>query len=847
MIIVEKCGKLLKNLLILYYCTHLSIVLITFFLNFAETNNADFAESNNMNKVKTNQMVARNHILMLTFLLSLLAHAWGYAATGQQEREWLCVLGGSGVGGVVQDSRGLIWIATWNGLCCTDGYDIHAIKLSPGDGTDIGGDHIRDICLSPQGMIWCHTDDEVFEFNPYTFAFRDLPKSTQDSIAPQMGKTWQGLRDIQNVLWTADEHGLYKTIPLHHPARVIDGSQGMHPRAMNKDSKGNIWVGFKADNSIKVYSQDGKLLRSMSAPFSPYCLLEAADGVMWAGGKPGGLMRVGGNLLTQDPVYDIRQDKLGRLWIATFGNGIKCCLNPADDNPRFHTFCDGKKVRQILITTKGNLIAATTEGLIVGDISKSDIKTISLVNIKRDGHNPNSLMSNAVMNVVSDSQHRIFIATESSGIDMVEEDILMSDQPVFTHLTMTSRSLSREACKALTMCGDSLLVIVGDDNVSFYNPLNDNAIRYASSFWTDSCRFAEVAPMRMSDGSWWVCSLSGLLRATPHHLYTRGFVPPLIFTTLSINGGSELFRVMPDTLRLNANERNISLEFAAINHIDNTNILYRSSFDGSPWTAACPTRRVSLYDLTPGWHTIRIQSTDSYGRWVDNTCTMDIYVAPYWHETWWAMTLLILIVVSILAAITYGFIYIRMIKRQKSQLLEQLMAMINHNNQMVFHEQTLHKTGEVRGESIGEIVGEVSSHEYCQDGSTDVMSVTPDNQDASVNKLHDSIIKAKPEDVSFLNNVRHYIEINISNSDANIEDMASFSAVSRSTLNRRLRSLVGISATQLLIEARMQRAQELIASNAYNLYTMTEIADKCGYADVNYFKAVIKKRGIEIS
>lgn len=757
-------------------------------------------------------------LIMLTPLIMLtLSTLYSHAETQQDGANRCCVLNIKGIGGAVQDHRGLIWIATWNGLCCYDGYNFHNIKMQPGDGTTIGSDHIRDILMSPKGMIWCHTDDEIFEFNPYTFRFRDLPQHTQDSIAPCMGKRWRGLSDMQEVEWSTDEWGLYKTTHRHHPARVIDGTQGMTPRALSSDSDGNILVGFKRDNCIKVFNQDGKCLRTISTPFSPYCILQTKDGDIWTGGKPGGLIKLGGRMICDEPVYDIKQDRMGRLWIATFGNGIKCCTHPNDDKPTLSPSLGGKRIRKILITEKGNLIAATTEGLMVGNINNQDIRKVSFKSIKRDGTNKNSLMSNAIMDIAADSKGRIFVATESSGTDMVDEESLMSDNPMFYHLSQKSRALPIEKCQALTMVDDSLLIMVGNDNLLFYYPQKDDAIRYESTFWNDSCLFAEVEPMITNDGCLWVCSLSGLLRATPHHLYTRGFCPPLIFTTISVNGGNEVFSALPDTLRLNADERNISLQFAAINHISNSKILYRSSFDSSPWTSASQTRRVDLYDITPGWHVIRIQSTDSYGRWVNNTRTMVIYVRPYWHETWWANSLFLLILVAILYAIAYCIIYIRRIKKQKSQLLEQLMSMIDE-----------------KAQTSG-----------IEDYSNEHKNISTDerhNNNNDNNKLQSGILKAKPEDISFLNCVREYIENNISNSDANIEDMASYAAVSRSTLNRRLRSLVGISATQLLIEARMKKAEELIANNDLNLYTMTEIAEKCGYSDVNYFKSVIKKR-----
>ena len=99
------------------------------------------------------------------------------------------------------------------------------------------------------------------------------------------------------------------------------------------------------------------------------------------------------------------------------------------------------------------------------------------------------------------------------------------------------------------------------------------------------------------------------------------------------------------------------------------------------------------------------------------------------------------------------------------------------------------------------------------------------------------------DDRRFLDKVREYIEQNIGNSDASIEDMASYSATSRSNLNRKLRSLVGITAGQLLIDARMQRAHQLITSPADDvLRDVAQVAYQCGYSDSRYFSRCYKQR-----
>jgi AraC-like DNA-binding protein len=70
--------------------------------------------------------------------------------------------------------------------------------------------------------------------------------------------------------------------------------------------------------------------------------------------------------------------------------------------------------------------------------------------------------------------------------------------------------------------------------------------------------------------------------------------------------------------------------------------------------------------------------------------------------------------------------------------------------------------------------------------------------------------------------------------------MASCAATSRSSLNRKLRSLVGVTAAQLLIDARMQRARQLLESHDYQ--GISDIAYRCGYSDPRYFSRCFKQK-----
>lgn len=711
-------------------------------------------------------------------------------------------LSSENVGGGVQDRNGLLWFATWNGLNCYDGYDFHRVYIRPGDKVSISTNRIRDILLSDDGNILCHTDDDIYEFDLHSYSFSDIPPEMKDSIGGRMGKRWRGFYDSQGNFWSSEHSGLDKDLSRHHPARVLPETSGREARALLLDSDSVLWVATRSDWCVRRYGSDGRLLDVASLDFSPYCMFQTRDGDVWMSGKPGALVKNGIQRITDDAIYDMAEDRWGRLWMATFGGGVKCCENPQAEHPVLSPSIGGYKIRKLLITPSDNIIAATTDGLLVGHIDGSDCRNTILRRIVRDGNNPGSLSSNATMSVARDSRGNVFVATESSGLDMIEEKMLFSDNPEFIHINTGNSGMPSDIINAMRLDSDSLLMIVGCDHVMTYNPLNGHFQNLSSAFWTDSCLFMETTPLKLHDGSWVFGAEQGAFRATEHNIYSRGYVPPIVFTTVVINGETEDFTPSPGgKTDLPRGQRNVTVRFAALDYVDNKDILYRTRMDGSPWTKADRSRSVTFFNMTPGLHTLEVQSTDRYGRWVDNTATQYIDVPPYWYETWWAYLLFAVVALGFLTGIVYTFFYIRNVNRNRRELLEKYMALLKENS-----------------------------------------GAAADGRGREEQEMQPLNAGQKPEDTLFLKRVRRYIEENIGNPDANVDDMAMAAAASRSTLNRHLRAQLGITGAQLLIEARMQRAQQLLLADNGAVRSMSEIADLCGYTDVHYFMRVFKKK-----
>lgn len=382
---------------------------------------------------------------------------------------------------------------------------------------------------------------------------------------------------------------------------------------------------------------------------------------------------------------------------------------------------------------------------------------------------------------------------------MIDEAALMDKEPSFTNFNSSNSSLTSDACIAMAVKDSSRIFVVCVDRVMEFEPERDRTVTYARSFWNDRCHFSEERPLRLYDGSWIFGQEQGAYVVTCRNMETRDVTPPIRLTCLSVNGKlPDLGVCARDTIFIDTDERNFSLSFAALCYHDNSEICYRSRIGEAAWSVADKQRTLTFYDIQPGEYVLEIQSTDRYGRWVDNNRKVVIVVKYHWYETLWARIMLWLLITGVIAAVVHTMFYIRSLTRQRRELLDKYMSLLDSG----------------KTENVG--------------------------QDAQrIDSLPGDLSES---DRKFLQRVKLYIEENIGNSEANIDDMAVFAASSRSSLNRKLSSLVGITAAQLLINARMRQAARMLSCPEGGVKpNISDVAYKCGYADTRYFSRCFKR------
>ena len=785
---------------------------------------------------------------------------------------------------IIQDKQGMMWFATWNGLNRYDGYEFVCFKSRVGDGIDMASDRIQDMVLMNDGNLLCLVEGVPFVFDIKTCQFRtvadkqrkeykkifdeklkngqtaritpyyiykdqyntqwhigyDGSLSYQDATSGQqipyqadgekMPEVIFNTTDRNGNVWLCSHYGAYKLSFSKRAYKFFPQEKPSQIRFFYIDNKKRYWVTSKDDATIRLFNannqllgylgQDGQLHSQYTSFKQPiYSLTQDSKGVFWLGSRFNGLYRLeelpnghfnienfnnqAGNSysLSDNSIFDIKEDHHGRLWVASFNGGLNCIENPHQkeivflnkNNKLKYPKDVSLRVRQIHITADGKMLVATTNGLIIADINNKETGNIVFKRHTKDAHRNNSLSNDATMYVMEDSKHRLYVCTESGGVNQITTKDLTSDKLEFKHFNTSTGFPSDVALSAIPYGND--LLVVSNNQLIILKPDSNDAQNYEAFFWKDKLRFSDATPTSLPDGRTIFGLQDGAFTIRLSEIQKSTFVPPIALTSLSIENGQPNCAVNAlDTLILSPKERNITIRFAALDYSADNQILYAFRFgDGDEaWNHIGRDHSATFLDIKPGTYQLQIRSTNSDGVWVDNIRTLTVIVKPTFWETRWAQLLYALLFAAFIWGILRTRRYIRTLNRRQRELHEAYLALLNASN---------------------------------------APKGTAPQQEASTVKP-----QIKPEDEAFMQRAMKFIEEHIGDSDINIGDMADATATSRSGLNRKMKSLLGVTPLDFIREARIRKACKMLESGS----SVNDVAYSCGFADPKYFGKCFK-------
>ena len=716
---------------------------------------------------------------------------------------------------VVQDSTGMVWVATWNGLNRFDGTRFVAFKTRPGDNISTPSDKFRHIKLTKDNNLYCLVEDSIFLFNTRACTFDTLSAAQRAEVPERLRAnhdpnyrrkdlTFQtGLTRLQNIrykyvdpaenVWLIDEHGLYIATPVIPHGKRIGKDE---VRYIAKRSNGEIWTARRYTNQVTVYDSTLHMIRTEDVGAPVYCIRETEDGHVWLGTKPGALIEIDGKQHTYPNVrnaYDILPDEQG-LWVATYGFGLW-----VRENSEFEQVSgtEGMYIRRLLKSTDGTLFAATTTGLL-------ELRDGLIALHQRETGNSHSLSSNAVM-CLSEHHGKLFIGTEGGGLNSIRLSDIQAGKWSFEHLT-TKDGLASDIVYEIMPWNDSTLLLQGNNALSLLHTHTNRIVNFESAFFNytgnEHLILGEVPPLDLGNAQLLVAPHDGLMLLNRSDLQPETKPVRIAISALQRSNGPMEYGV--DTVSrivLSPKERSLGVWFSALDFRNCGAVLYRYRFDKvdaeeAPWSAASSVAEIQLPDLHPGEYILDICSTNAYQQWQNNVRRLTIIVKPTFIESTLGQTIVLVGAFAALLTIIISLLHVSALRKKRKEALEAYLDVQER------------------------------------------LSALQNRQDIPQAPLPEVMVAGYlNKNEQFIQTLTAFMEKNMGNMDISVDDLMTTMGMSRSSLTRKMHELFNLSPKDFLQAARIKHACSLLTQTDLSV---KEVAYACGFSNPHYFATCFK-------
>ncbi|NDW12841.1 hybrid sensor histidine kinase/response regulator [Bacteroides sp. 214] len=508
--------------------------------------------------------------------------------------------------------------------------------------------------------------------------------------------------DKQGNLWINTANRSLKKISFYH-APLVTHSLGSEARTLYQDNKGRLWIATR-DKKVRIYNRDKELIGFLNPKGeivkqeclfhdNIYSITKIGD-ELWLGSRSQGLyiLKETHNhpnrfsvrnfqhhptdslSLSDNAIFSIFQDSNKRVWIGTFGGGINWVyytpsheLRFANSNNSLKHYPQNQfaKVRCIAETPNGILLIGTTGGLVTFSSLFTEPQRIRFHTYT---HNPNdtlSLSNNNVSDICITTQKETYLSTFGGGINKIVHKGNKPEELSFQSYSRQS-GLASEWIASITEDRESNLWFVSENLISKLS-LKDNTFEgFRWNLLRADMFYSEGRPT-IYNNSLLLGTNKGYINLSVQEMYKSQYVPSIVLTSIRVL--NEEIPIPTDKhpeISLTPDQRNITIEFAALDYANPSNINYTYKLTGvdSDWNHASRKRSVSYINIPRGKYTLAIRSTNSDGVWVDNEYTLSINVLPKFTETGWFWSLMFLLLITLIVATVYILFYIYRLRHQ---------------------------------------------------------------------------------------------------------------------------------------------------------------------------------------
>ena len=503
--------------------------------------------------------------------------------------------------------------------------------------------------------------------------------------------------DNQGNAWMASARGVYKLSFSPQSFHFNQTDHEAETRAFLRDSGGRLWSASKS-NHVRIYAPDGNLegylskqgdiIKEQAHFFEDiYDFMEDQEHNIWMGSKGSGLYLLKKQdtgkysvhhyqynpeepySISGNDVYTIFQDTRKRIWVGCFGGGLNLikqtgngeiqfinCNNELKNYPTTY----GTKIRNIAGGPEGVIFVGTTSGLIT---FASDFKRPEEIKFYRNNHrtgDTHSLNANDIMQIYTDRHNTTYVMSFTGGVNKIISGPLLGEDIQFKGYDKKD-GLASDLMLSMIEDNSGQLWFVSEIALSKFNPDKETFENYQLNSTYQDFNFSEALPVINARHQIVLGTDKGFLEVMPDKMKKSSYVPPIIFTSLRIQGHPvEQSIDNLAELELKTSQRNVTFQFAALDYVAPEHIQYAYRLEGleKEWNEAGNNRSASYINLPAGEYRLQVKSTNSDGVWTDNIYSLPVRVLPTFWETYWAWVFYSILFILFTATIVYVLFYI---------------------------------------------------------------------------------------------------------------------------------------------------------------------------------------------
>lgn len=653
----------------------------------------------------------------------------------------------------------------------------------------------------------------------------DVDLATRRAEASALPPGWDAMQERRKFVdhngnhWMDSADGLYCTSHIVSPFVKLPMTENGKTVAhcMMTTADGGLWIGYP--DHLVLFDARRSISRSISsgkwkgpASFIPYTMEMEKDGNILIGMEAQGLWRYSPQMGTAsqlsqfDPtrsVYTLhRQERAGR-WLVGTSRGV-CELRDGEDFLREVAPINKAISSYYIFALQTDCEGKIWVGIYGTGLQVFDKELRHVANLTPDTGFP----SGAINHLFRDSRKRMWVAT-CEGVVCFPQMHRLDSFEVYTMADGLPTLYARAVCED----HDGRIWVTTTNRLARLDETTRHFCTYGSQGGLRHRFYCNAALRCLSDGSMAAGGEDGVSVFDPRAVAQPQPLPPLhlmsfVLLTTGVKGETVATIIPNDSLVFCHRDNTYRLTFGLADMAQNGLIeyAYRIQPEG-PWISLGDKPQLTLHSLQPGCYTVEVRARRMGQIWPEcANCSVTLQVNPPWWQTWWAYMLYALAVFALIVYIMYSW--------RRSLLLE---------NNLRYAEG---------------VIEELRTN-YPRNTSYDDEKMSDSSENIALKNLASF---KRESDSRFIDSLTHSILENIDNPSLDIDMLTDRMAMSRSTLYRRVKSLLGMSANEYIRWVRLGEAARRIRRGDLSKHTIAGIAADCGFIDLHYFRTCFKER-----